>query len=55
VESLATPGLDATALAARHRDGLHRLRIAERYPAPDWRIADRWIARQLLATGTTLP
>jgi hypothetical protein len=27
------------------------LQIWERYPAPDWSIADRWIARELLATG----
>jgi hypothetical protein len=51
LESLATPDLDATALAAWYRDCLLRLRIGER-PAPDWSIADRWIARQLLATGT---
>jgi hypothetical protein len=52
VESLSTPGLDSTALAAWYRDCLHRLRIGERYPAPDWSIVDRWIARALLATGT---
>jgi len=27
------------------------LGIRDRYPAPDWSIADRWIARELLATG----
>jgi len=28
------------------------LRIRERYPAPDWSIADKWVARDLLAHGT---
>lgn len=50
--SLATTGLDSTVLAALYRDCLNRLRIRERYPAPDWSIADRWVARELLATGT---
>jgi len=50
--ALSTTGLDSTALAAVYRDCLNRLRIRERYPAPDWSIADRWVARELLATGT---
>jgi hypothetical protein len=49
---LSTTGLDSTPLAALYRDCLHRLRIRERYPAPDWSIADRWVARELLTTGT---
>jgi hypothetical protein len=40
-----------TALVALYRDCLKRLQIRQRYPAPDWSIADRWIARELLATG----
>lgn len=52
MESLSTTDLDSTALAAWYRDCLNRLRIRERYSAPDWSIADRWIARELLATGT---
>ena len=27
---------------------LHRLRILERFPQPDWSIADKWIAKELL-------
>ena len=49
--SLSTTGLDSTALAALYRDCLNSLRIRERYPVPDWSIADRWVARELLATG----
>jgi hypothetical protein len=50
--SPSTASLDSTALAALYRDALNRLRIRERYPAPDWSIADRWVARELLTTGT---
>lgn len=49
--SLSTTGLDSTALAVLYRDCLNSLRIRERYPVPDWSIADRWVARELLATG----
>lgn len=49
--SLSTTG-DSTALEALYRDCLRRLRIRERYSAPDWSIADRWVARELLTTGT---
>jgi len=51
-DSLSTTGLDPAALAALYRDALNRLRIRERYPAPDWSIADRWVARELLIGGT---
>jgi len=50
-DSLSSTGLDPAALAALYRDALNRLRIRERYPAPDWSIADRWVARKLLTTG----
>ena len=33
---------------------LTRLRILERYPSPDWSIADKWVARELLQTGTPI-
>ena len=51
-DSLFTTALDSTALEALYRDCLNRLRIRERYPTPDWNIADKWVARELLATGT---
>jgi len=50
-DSLSTTGHDSTALEALYRDCLNRLRIRERYPAPDWSIADRWVARELLTAG----
>ena len=34
---------------------LHRLRILERFPQPDWSIADIWIAKELLWRGTPAP
>lgn len=51
-EPLSTTGLHATALAALYRDCLNRLRICARYPSPDWSVADTWVAREFLATGT---
>ena len=51
-DSLSTTGLDPAALAALYQDALNRLRIRERYPVPDWSIADRWVARELLIGGT---
>jgi len=51
-DSLSTTGLDPAALADLYRVALNRLRIRERYPAPDWSIADRWVARELLIGGT---
>ena len=44
--------LDATALRALYQACLNRLHILERYPSPDWSIADKWVARELLQTGT---
>jgi hypothetical protein len=45
----ATVAGDAAQIYARW---LHRLRILERFPQPDWSIADKWIAKELLRTGT---
>lgn len=33
---------------------LHRLRILQRFPYPDWSIADKWIAKELLQRGTSV-
>ena len=38
-----------------YADWLHRLRILERFPQPDWSIADKWIAKELLRLGTSAP
>ena len=34
---------------------LHRLRIPESFPQPDWSIADKWIAKELLRRGMSAP
>ena len=44
--------LDSTASPSLYQACLHRLRIWERFPSPDWSIADKWIARELLQSGT---
>ena len=49
-----TPALDSTALPTLYQTYLHRWRILERYPSPDWRIVDKWIARELLQAGYPL-
>jgi len=54
LDGVAPPALDATALRALYRTYLHRLRILERYPSPDWSIVDKWIARELLQAGHPL-
>jgi len=51
-DSFSTTDLDSSVLAAWYRDCLSRLRIRERYPSPDWSIADKWVARDLLVHGT---
>ena len=33
---------------------LQRLRIPQRFPHPDWSIADKWIAKELLRQGTSV-
>jgi hypothetical protein len=38
-----------------YADWLHRLRILERFPQPDWSIADKWIAKELLLRGMPAP
>lgn len=35
-----------------YRAWLQRLRIPQRFPHPDWSIADKWIAKELLRQGT---
>jgi len=42
------------AAAQIYADWLHRLRIRERFPQPDWSIADKWIAKELLRQGTSV-
>jgi len=39
--------------AGIYADWLRRLRILERFPQPDWSIADKWIAKELLHSGNS--
>jgi hypothetical protein len=52
-----TAGTTATAAATTtiYARWLHRLRILERFPQPDWSIADKWIAKELLLRGMPPP
>lgn len=45
---------DSTALHTLYHACMIRLGILQRYPSPDWSIADKWIARELLQTGTPI-
>jgi len=36
------------AAAQLYHTWLHRLRIPQRFPRPDWSIADKWVAKELL-------
>lgn len=38
--------------AAIYQAWLQRLRIPQRFPRPDWSIADKWVAKELLRRGT---
>jgi len=49
-------GSTAVAGAANiYASWLLRLRILQRFPQPDWSIADKWIAKELLLRGTPVP
>jgi hypothetical protein len=47
-----TDTLSHPAATGIYADWLHRLHIPERFPQPDWSIADKWIAKELLRNGT---
>ncbi len=49
------PSLRPSAASQIYQRWLHRLRIPQRFPQPDWSIADKWIAKELLRCGTPLP
>ena len=52
VPAALAPPIDSGALRNLYQACLNRFAIRERYPSPDWSIADRWVARELLETGT---
>lgn len=45
------PAADSAAAAAIYQTCLTNLRIPQRFPHPDWSIADLWIAQALLGCG----
>lgn len=47
------PGLPSSAAAASYQACLQRLHIPQRFPDPDWSVADKWIAKELLRSGAT--
>ena len=49
---LLASSVAATQAAQIYRTWLQRLRIPERFPQPDWSIADKWIAKELLRQDT---
>jgi hypothetical protein len=55
VETDRLTGKPATGASRIYGAWLHRLRILERFPQPDWSIADKWIAKELLCRGTPAP
>jgi hypothetical protein len=58
-DAAGTDGLAPSAAVADaanlYAGWLHRLRIRQRFPQPDWSIADKWIAKELLQRGTPAP
>ena len=48
------PALSRAVATAIYQAWLHRLRIPPRFPQPDWSIADKWIAKELLRRRTPL-
>jgi hypothetical protein len=47
--------LQAAEAVAIYRTCLNRLQIPQRFPQPDWSIADLWIAKELLGQGAPAP
>jgi hypothetical protein len=45
------PGFPSSAAAATYQAWLRRLHIPQRFPEPDWSIADKWVAKELLRRG----
>ncbi len=45
----------AAAASGIYRALLNQLRIPQRFPQPDWSIADKWVAKELLRQGLPRP
>jgi len=52
VRDAVTPVGDPSMASQIYQAWLSRLRIPQRFPQPDWSIADKWIAKELLRRGT---
>jgi hypothetical protein len=48
-----SPTLAARQAAVVYQTWLHRLHIPQRFPHPDWSIADLWVAKELLRRGAS--
>lgn len=48
------PALPSSAAAATYQAWLRRLHIPQRFPDPDWSIADKWVAKELIRRGAPL-
>jgi hypothetical protein len=51
VRDLPTPVGQPSRAGEIYQAWLYRLRIPQRFPQPDWSIADQWIAKELLRQG----
>jgi hypothetical protein len=51
-ELLAPASYTPSTASDTYQAWLQRLRIPQRFPHPDWSIADKWIAKELLRQGT---
>ena len=51
---LVAPSHDFAEAHQAYWGWLDRLRILQRFPHPDWSIADKWIAKELLQRGTSM-
>jgi len=54
-DRLAASTAAAADAANLYASWLLRLRILDRFPQPDWSIADKWIAKELLQRGSPAP
>jgi hypothetical protein len=51
LEQAAQHEIAAAEATEIYRDCIHRWRILDRFPQPDWSIVDLWVARHLLSQG----
>jgi hypothetical protein len=51
-KDVVNPAGDPSPASEIYQHWLNRLRIPERFPQPDWSIADKWITKELLRKGT---